>query len=193
MNSRLNIICTLPVLLFCLTACESTGPSEKQRENLLKRQQYELMRSQDERIGQLAQRIKNLEDSNAQIMIEMNSLRQEIQSGNRSRTNYDQEINLLRQMIATEKQERQTSMNAMINQVGTEISKAVKYLAPPPPADTGTGPLGSGKFVEYKVQKGATLNAIAQAYGVTAAAIKKANRMKNDTIIEGQILYIPKQ
>ncbi len=192
MNLRLNLIIACPVLLFYLTACETTSPSDKQRENLFQKQQHELMRYQEERIGQLAQRIKNLEDTNAQIMVEMSSLRRDIQSAKNTK-NYDQEINSVRQMIVAEKQERQAAMNAMINQVGTEITKAVKYSAPPPPADTGTGPAGSGKFVEYKVQKGATLNAIAQAYGVSTEAIKKANRMKNDTIVEGQILYIPKK
>jgi N-acetylmuramoyl-L-alanine amidase len=53
-------------------------------------------------------------------------------------------------------------------------------------------PSGIGEFIEYKVQAGATLSAIAKAYNVSVSSIRKVNKLKNDFIRVGQILYIPK-
>lgn len=55
-----------------------------------------------------------------------------------------------------------------------------------------SGPAGSGKFEEYVVQSGASLNAIAKAYQVGVDDICKANRIKRSTALKvGQKLYIP--
>jgi LysM repeat protein len=54
-------------------------------------------------------------------------------------------------------------------------------------------PVGGGKFYKYTVQRGATLSAIAKAYKVKVADIRRANRLKNDNIRTGQVLYIPKK
>lgn len=45
----------------------------------------------------------------------------------------------------------------------------------------------------YEVQKGATLSAIAMAYGVTVDDIKKANNLNSDVLQPGQRLIIPKK
>jgi LysM repeat protein len=55
-----------------------------------------------------------------------------------------------------------------------------------PPADTA--------FVEYTVQKGDMLNAIAKQYNVTAKDILAINDIPNpDSLTVGQVLRIPKQ
>jgi len=41
------------------------------------------------------------------------------------------------------------------------------------------------------VEAGHTLSAIAQAYGTSVDAIKKANNLKSDSIYVGQKLFIP--
>ena len=48
---------------------------------------------------------------------------------------------------------------------------------------------GAGR--EHVVESGHTLSAIAQAYGTTIGAIKKANNLKSDNIYVGQKLFIP--
>jgi len=53
-------------------------------------------------------------------------------------------------------------------------------------ANDSTGAQG-----EYTVMRGDTLSAIAQAFGVSVDAIKRANNLKSDLIREGQKLIIP--
>lgn len=45
----------------------------------------------------------------------------------------------------------------------------------------------------HVVQRGETLSRIAQRYGVTVAAIQKANRLRSTVIFPGQVLKIPSQ
>jgi LysM repeat protein len=47
------------------------------------------------------------------------------------------------------------------------------------------------KFIKHKVKKNQNLYRISMIYGVTIAAIKKANNLKSDTILTDQILLIP--
>lgn len=49
----------------------------------------------------------------------------------------------------------------------------------------------SGAGASHVVAKGDTLGGIAKHYGVTSAAIKQANGMKNDTVVLGKTLVIP--
>ena len=48
-------------------------------------------------------------------------------------------------------------------------------------------------YEEYVVQKGATLTAIAKAYGVTVDSIRRANNMKSDMLRVGEKLKIPRK
>jgi len=61
---------------------------------------------------------------------------------------------------------------------------AIAGAAPP----SGTVPVASGT---YTVKKGDTLGKIARAQGTTVAALKKTNKLTNDTIRVGQKLKIP--
>lgn len=60
----------------------------------------------------------------------------------------------------------------------TEKKKAAKAAAPV-------------KAKTHKIAKGENLSKIAKRYGVTVAALKKANNLKNDNITAGQRLVIP--
>jgi LysM repeat protein len=46
---------------------------------------------------------------------------------------------------------------------------------------------------EHVVKTGQTLSEIAQAYGVSVSAIKKANNLKSDMVRSGQKLFIPER
>lgn len=61
--------------------------------------------------------------------------------------------------------------------------------ATPPPAPVAPAPTGSG--YNHIVEAGQTLSEIARGYGVTVAAIKQANGLKNDNLRIGQKLFIP--
>lgn len=54
-----------------------------------------------------------------------------------------------------------------------------------------TGATATGAATTHTIKKGETLSTIAKKYGVTIAAIKSANGMKNDNIRAGQKLKIP--
>ncbi len=49
---------------------------------------------------------------------------------------------------------------------------------------------GGESVVRYRVKKGDTLSSVAAKNGTSVAAIKEANRMKGDTLKEGQVLKI---
>ena len=49
------------------------------------------------------------------------------------------------------------------------------------------------EYEEYVVQKGATLTAIAKAYGVSIETIKKANNKTTDALRIGEKLKIPRK
>jgi LysM repeat protein len=68
------------------------------------------------------------------------------------------------------------------------------YTAPkptytPPPAPK---PVPAATYASHKVVNGDTLYSLSRRYGTTVAAIKIANGMSNDTIVDGTTLRIPK-
>ena len=86
-----------------------------------------------------------------------------------------------------------------IRKLSDQIVKLASLPPSTPPASSSSrkGPLAeeSGKtFSEYEIYEvvqGATLSAIAAAYNVSVADIKKANNLKSDVLRIGQKLRIP--
>ncbi len=74
-------------------------------------------------------------------------------------------------------------MKELVSRVEKLLNKAV--------ASPRTSTPSHGAGHEHVVEKGHTLSAIAQAYGTSVEAIKKANNLKNDNIYVGQKLFIP--
>ena len=92
-------------------------------------------------------------------------------------------------------QRRASSSSATATPAGrTPGGKRIVASSPGAAGATGT-PTTSGteQGYEHVVEKGQTLGAIARAYNTTVDAIKKANNLKNDTVLIGQKLFIPKQ
>ncbi len=58
-------------------------------------------------------------------------------------------------------------------------------------SSTKTGGSKTGKTKTHKVRSGESLGVIAEKYGTTASAIRKANGIKGDNIKAGQTLKIP--
>lgn len=178
------------VILLC--GCESMMNDTPDKGAIYQKQQLEMMRAQEANIGQLAAKVNSIQDSNAETLTQMNSMNQQISSLIQRNKALEDDFTELRQSFLNEKKDRQTAMDGMIKQVGTEMSKAISTANSSAPA-ASAGPAGKGKFAEYTVQPGATLLAIAQAYGVSVEDIKKANKMKKDFLKTGQILYIPQK
>lgn len=179
-----------PVLIF-FTGCESMIGNPG-----LQKQQTESLRIQEAQVAQLSSRLNTIQDNNADITRQIVLLNQKITSLEQKSALLENNLNnvaSIRQEIATEKQERKAAVDAIIDQVSKDLAKAINTSRS---ASGGgkSGPVGSGDFLEYKVESGATLNAIAKAYGVSVDDIRKANNLKENTILRiGQTLYIPKK
>lgn len=72
-----------------------------------------------------------------------------------------------------------------------KLASATKAPAATAPAKKETAPKKSLAPSSHTVKKGETLSTIARRYGVTVAALKSANGMKNDNLQAGQKLKIP--
>ena len=98
------------------------------------------------------------------------------------------DISELRKTIAqnTERRDRQLSDFA------AKLNAAASVPVNQPPQRSG-GDSFVADYEEYVVQKGATLTAIAKAYGVTVDSIRRANNMKSDMLRVGEKLKIPRK
>lgn len=196
MNSRIKIFIFSIFSLGIFCGCESMQPQKKE---VSQKPLYEnLVKVQEAEIAQLKARVNLLQDTISEQTKQISTLNQNIQILDQKNQNLAKEVVSLRQALNTEKRERQAALDGIVNQIGKELNKAIAAVPPPPPppketVDSKGGPPGPGTFIKYEVQPGATLNAIAQAYGVTVEEIKKANKLKSDTLKAGQIIYIPKK
>jgi len=57
---------------------------------------------------------------------------------------------------------------------------------------TPTAPAAPAAALEYKVQRGDTLSAIASRNGISLSALRQANQLSGDSIRVGQKLLIPR-
>jgi LysM repeat protein len=72
-----------------------------------------------------------------------------------------------------------------------EVEALLRKSASSRPRSSGSSSANRGPGREHVVESGHTLSAIAEAYGTTVKAIKKANNLKSDSIYVGQKLFIP--
>ncbi len=64
---------------------------------------------------------------------------------------------------------------------------------PPPPPNSGTPCAMPGNWVQYTVEDGDTLSALADATSVTVQDIVNGNCLSNaDTLFSGQVIYLPR-
>ena len=156
-----------------LTGCE-TIQTPQQRQQDAARQQA-ASRYTEDRINRLQGQLESIEMENARLMQELQQLRNEIRS-------YSSQISQLNSSMQTLEAKQARESQEVINRVGGMLKKN----AAPQPSGSSRG---AGR--EHVVESGHTLSAIAQAYGTTIGAIKKANNLKSDNIYVGQKLFIP--
>ena len=126
------------------------------------------------RFSDLEQQLKHLKNNNAEL---------------------SRKIKELTQVLEQEAKNRDASIKNMAKNIAKQTSVAINSSrrTTQPATKHSRSPVGSGDFYKYKVQRGATLSAIAKAYKVKVADIRRINRLKNDNIRTGQTLYIPKK
>jgi LysM repeat protein len=157
-----------------LSGCE-TLQTPQQREQSAR--QEASTRYTEERVRILQAKVESMEADHGRLMQEVQQLREIIGSYNSQLAQLNSNMQALDARQARE-------MKNLIATVERMMSKAVR--TDPGPSTSNRGP---GR--EHVVEKGHTLSAIAQAYGTTVSAIKKANNLKNDNIYVGQKLFIP--
>ena len=175
-------------MAFVLCGCEAMG--WRNRDSQLQKQQFEMVRAQTNQMNQFTSSVTALQNSNTEIVKTVNDINQKLANLEQRNTALERNISVLQQQLAAEKQERQTTINKMIDQVSREVSKA---STPAPSSGAASSPVGSGEFYAHKVEAGTTLSTIAKAYGVTVQEIMTANRMKDASLRVGQTLYVPKK
>jgi len=156
-----------------------------------------IIRNHDERISELNFKIKQLHESNAQVIRKLNEMTRQNATLKQQISGLENNVATLGKAIEAERNNRHTETERLLKEVAKQTTAAINTrtaaMQPKPQARKTGGPPIKGSFYEYKVQPGATLGAIAKAYKVSVADIKKANKLKNDIIRVGQKLYIPKK
>ena len=122
-------------------------------------------------------------------------IEQQLKQLKSSNTELSRKIIELTRVLEQEAKNRDASIKNMAKNIAKQTSVAINSSrqAAQTAAKNSKGPVGSGDFYKYKVQRGATLSAIAKAYKVKVSDIRRVNRLKNNNIRTGQTLYIPKK
>ncbi|MCL1058737.1 N-acetylmuramoyl-L-alanine amidase [Shewanella gelidimarina] len=92
--------------------------------------------------------------------------------------------------ISNHREERLLSQREHQNNIAKAVHKGVvKYFEANPPANTL---LASRSNTKHKVRSGESLSVIAHRYQISISRLKKANRLKSNTLKIGQTLVIPR-
>lgn len=136
-------------------------------------------------IGELVQQVRRMQDENAALEAKVVEIQQKVAQISAKNESYSADIDSLKKQIAADAETRKTQLNRL----------AEKLVQPPPAPAKEAAPQQSstpqGEFFEHTVEAGTTLTALAKAYGVSVADIKKANKLSNNNIRVGQKLLIP--
>lgn len=92
--------------------------------------------------------------------------------------------------ISNHREERLLSQKEHQNNLAKAVYKGIlKYFESNPPANTL---LASRRNTKHKVRSGESLSVIAHRYQISISRLKKANKLKSDTLRIGQTLVIPR-
>jgi len=174
--------CSLALLLSGCAAFEgTTGSSTNAAET-----QYQYL---EERLRTLTEKVAALEQNTQRELGDIQTRLAQLQSGASGQASAA-ELQQLRAQIQQLQEQQARDKQVILDQLAKEISGLASRRSAPPPPPTGAGAeLG----YEHLVQRGQTLTDISKAYGVSVAAIKKANNLTSDNIRVGQKLFIPKK
>lgn len=142
------------------------------------------VRYYEELVGTLAGQVRQLQDDNARLAETVQELRRRVEELSRSNETTDREISELRKKIAADSVKREKQLSLIAERLKTPEKQEI-----PPQKEKQD----LTEYEEYVVQRGATLTAIAKAYGVSIDAIKKANNKTSDALRVGEKLKIPRK
>ncbi len=174
MNMRCGMVIGFSSMIL-LSGCE-TLQTPQQRQQEAARQQA-ANRYNEERVRNLQGQMESVSTDYGRLMQQIQQLQEQIRACNSQIAQLNSNMQALEAKQAREMQET-------IDRVQKLLARTA--ASRPAPSTSSHGP---GR--EHTVEKGHTLSAIAQAYGTTVEAIKKANNLKSDNIYVGQKLFIP--
>ena len=141
----------------------------------------------EELAGNTAAQLRAVQDENAELETRVIELERRIAALQETNQKLLNEVAAVKRQSAADADAREAQMKAI-------LSKIDKLASAPAPVVTVPTPVSAADDYDiYEVQKGATLSAIATAYGVTVQDIKKANNLKSDVLQIGQKLKIPRK
>ena len=194
--SRISLFLTLVILATgCLTTHSRTG-----KRNKTKAATSATLRRHDEQITDLTFKSNQFKECEADIIRSLNLLNKRIAHLSAENIALKKKLTTISNTLASEQVARKMELNTLVKEVSKQMAETKAHIAAitkrtsrtPRKHSTDKGPAMKGKFYLYTVEQGATLGAIAKAYKVSIADIKKANRLRGDNIRIGQKLYIPK-
>ena len=192
MKNLLKINTFILISLVISTGCNTTRRSSASQKSL-----NNAIRNHDSRISELNFQIKQLSESNNQAIRKLNEVIRQNTAQKQQIAALEKTVATLGKAIEAEKDNRHAETERLLKEVAKQTTAAINartaVVQRQKNMSKSGGPATKGNFYEYKVQPGATLGAIAKAYKVSVADIKKANKLKNDIIRVGQKLYIPKK
>ena len=182
-----TVTAVLSIVFFVCILFTVSAQTEAPRQSKAASSQNSVIRYYEQLIGSMTQQLKLLQDQNAVLESKVVELENKLNKSQSQVDDLKQEVSSLNNALKKESEARDAQMKKIIQ----SIEKIAK-IPPASPQPNKTNPqLAPLEFEEYIVQAGATLSAIAQAYGVTVQDIKRANNLKSDNIRVGQKLLIP--
>ena len=179
-------------VIAALNGCKSIQYPGQQSDRLrqdiqLARQETSMCRRQ---IAELKQRNTLLQQDYSTLATRFTNVEQKLQQQQQANLVLSRKLTQLNQMLQQEINNRNSAMQTMAHDIAIQTAKVINRSRRTPVSSTGSVPANCYK---YRVQRGATLSAIAKAYKVKISDIRRVNHLKNDHIRAGQILYIPKK
>lgn len=184
--------CLLGGMLFIfsgdLRAQRATDPAAREDEEMARQK---LLKASDS--------IEDMRQQFEQIKLELENARKDLAEIRAQQQQLNKQDEKLADAIIKVDQARTNDRKEILDEIrkaaqsaGAASSSPSTASAPSKSETTVTSESGSHeKGYEHVVEKGHTLSAIAKAYGITVAEIKKANNLKTDKLNVGQKLFIP--
>lgn len=180
------------IVFFALCAIATLQAQQNRSSNS---RNMDAARYYEEVIGNMTQQTKLLQDDNARLDSKVQELNRKVAEVERENQAIKREMEEIKKMLKNDASSRDAS-NAAMRKLTDQIEKMSQTpITPPAPpkAKSTTGAAEAGNYEEYVVSQGATLSAVAQAYGVSVKEIMRVNNLKSDRLRVGQKLLIPVQ
>ncbi|MDD2708425.1 MAG: LysM peptidoglycan-binding domain-containing protein [Verrucomicrobiae bacterium] len=189
--TRLNLFVFLAVAL----AVGHPAAAELTREQVSLRED---VRGLLEKTGQMQMDLQAMKAENEALRAENERLRKDVAALRENNGDWRKETSRLDEMIRKLDAARENDRKVVVDEVGKELERVMKKAAATGGSDGGrekpAKTAAKPKVVEgreHVVEKGQTLNAIAEAYGVSKKAIMEANNLSKSELKIGQKLFIP--